>query len=78
MVQTPKLEAFAVEGRIEMANIWAQPDWLQKLKEAQRTDKELQQLQKRALERQKDDFQCDKDSLLCFQGRSCVLDQEEI
>jgi hypothetical protein len=42
MTQDLELETFAVEGWIRVANIRVQPDWLQKLKEAQEADRELQ------------------------------------
>jgi hypothetical protein len=35
MVQEPELATFAVEGRIKTSNFRVQPEWLQKLKEAQ-------------------------------------------
>jgi hypothetical protein len=47
MVQVPELETFTIEGQIKMANIRVQPDWLQKLKEAQGMDEELQQLKEK-------------------------------
>jgi hypothetical protein len=55
-----------------------QPDWLQKLKEAQGMDEELQQMKRKTQEVDGSDFHVDGDSLLCFRGRYCVLKQEDI
>jgi hypothetical protein len=68
MVQAPELKTYAYEGQIRMTNIRVQPKWLQKLKEAQETDKELQQLKRKTQEKNGSDFQVDGDGLLCFRG----------
>jgi hypothetical protein len=55
MVHTPELGTSAIEGRM-MNNVTVQPTWLQRIKKAQETDEELQQLKRKSQERRRGDF----------------------
>jgi hypothetical protein len=68
MVQTPELESFVIEGKIEMASLRVKPEWLQQFKEAQESDKKLQKLKEKTQEIKWSDFHLDKEGLLCFRG----------
>jgi hypothetical protein len=61
-----------------MTNVQVQLEWLQCVKEAQESDEELQKLKDETQENKGNNFHFDKEGLLCFKGRCCVLNREDI